>query len=170
VPRWLEVQLEEALKNANSNNNIVLKEGDKITIPKTRDLVIIHTIGTKSKEVNVQLDSLINVPYFAGKDAKYYIEQYTGGLYRDKQVKWKDVYVSNPNGRISKSKNYILFKTFPKVEKGSEIRVALQQRKKEDEPKKRKDPDSLEKTIQRTTMLASLVTLVLGMVSALRAL
>jgi protein involved in polysaccharide export with SLBB domain len=164
------IQLDEALKNPNSNNDIVLKSGDRITIPKTKDLVTIYTTGTKSREVNVQTDDVVNVPYFAGQNAKYYIEQYTGGLYKDKDVKWKDVYVSNPNGRISKSKNYILFKTFPKVEKGSEIRVALQKKKKEEQPQRRKDSDTLEKTIQRTTMLASLVTLVLGMVSALKSL
>lgn len=164
------IQLEEALKNVNSNNNVVLKSGDIITIPKTKDLVTIFTTGTKSKEVNVQTDSIVNVPYFVGRNAKFYIEQYTGGLYRDKEVKWKDVYVSNPNGRISKSRNFLLFKTFPQVEKGSEIRVALKQKKREEQPRKRKDGDTLEKTIQRTTMLASLVTLVLGMVSALKSL
>ena len=162
------IQLEEALKNANSNNNIVLKKGDVITIPKTKDLVKIYTLGTKSKEVNVETAESLNVPFYVGKDAKFYIDYYTGGLYRDKNVKWKEVYVSDANGRISKSKNYLLFKTFPKVEKGSEIRVALRKKKKEEQPQRRKDSDSLEKTIQRTTMLASLVTLVLGMVAALK--
>ena len=164
------IQLDEALRNPNSNNNIILKQGDRITIPKTKDLVTIFTNGTKSKEAFVQLDEVINVPYYVGKNAKFYIEEYTGGLYKDKEVKWKDIYVSEPNGRISKSKNYLLFKTFPKVTKGSEIKVALREKKKAPTPPKRKDSDSLEKTIQRTTMLASLITLVLGMVSALKSL
>ncbi len=164
------IKLDEALRNPNSNNNIVLKDGDVVTIPKTKDLVTIYTTGTKSKEVNVQVDSVINVPYYVGKNAKFYIEQYTGGLYSDKDFKWKDVYVENPNGKISKSKNFLLFKTFPSVEIGSSVKVALQAKKKEDKERKRKDPDSLEKSIQRATMIASLVTLVLGMVSALKGL
>jgi protein involved in polysaccharide export with SLBB domain len=164
------IKLDEALRNPNSNNNIVLKDGDVITVPKTKDLVTLYTIGTKSKEVNVQMDSVINVPYYVGKNAKFYLEQYTGGLYSDKDFKWKDVYVENPNGRISKSKNFLLFKTFPSVEIGSSIKVALKAKKKENKENKRKDPESLEKSIQRATMIASLVTLVLGMVSALKGL
>jgi hypothetical protein len=154
----------------NSNNNIVLKDSDYVFIPKTKDLVSIYTTGTKSREVNVQADSIINVPYFAGKDARFYLNQYTGGLYSDKEFKWKDVYVESPNGKILKSKNYLIFKTFPKVDIGSSIKVALKARAKEDKERKKKDPESLEKSIQRATMIASLVTLVLGMVSALKGL
>ena len=164
------IQLDEALRNPNSNNNIVLKSGDVITIPKTKDLVTIYTTGTKSKEAFVQVDSVINVPFYAGQNAKFYIEQYTGGLYSDKDAKWKDIYVSNPNGRISKSKNFFLFKTFPKVEKGSEIRVALKEKKKEEKYTKKKDPESFERSLQRTTLIATLSTIIIGLLTAIKGL
>jgi protein involved in polysaccharide export with SLBB domain len=162
------IRLDEALKNANSNNNIVLKDGDIITIPKTKDLITIYTTGTKSREVNVQADSVVNVPFYAGKNAKFYIDQYTGGLYSDKKVKWKDVYVESPNGKILKSRNFIIFKTFPKVDIGSSIKVGLEQKEEEQKERKKKDPEVLEKTIQKTTMLASLITLIIGMVNAIK--
>jgi protein involved in polysaccharide export with SLBB domain len=162
------IRLDEALKNTNSNNNIVLKDGDVVTIPKTKDLITIYTTGTKSREVNVQADSVVNVPYYVGKNAKFYIDQYTGGLYRDKKIKWKDVYVESPNGKILKSKNFLLFKTFPKVDIGSSIKVGLEIKDQEQKEQKRKDPEALEKTIQRTTMIASLITLIIGMVNAIK--
>jgi protein involved in polysaccharide export with SLBB domain len=162
------IRLDEALKNASSNNNIVLKDGDIVIIPKTKDLITIYTTGTKSREVNVQADSVVNVPFYVGKNAKFYIDQYTGGLYSDKKVKWKDVYVESPNGKILKSRNFLIFKTFPKVDIGSSIKVGLEAKEEEQKEKRKKDPDSLDKTIQRTTMLASLITLVIGMVNAIK--
>jgi protein involved in polysaccharide export with SLBB domain len=162
------IRLDEALKNANSNSNIVLKDGDVVTIPKTKDLVTIYTTGTKSREVNVQADSVVNVPFFAGKNAKFYIYQYTGGLYSDKKVRWKDVYVESPNGKILKSRNFLIFKTFPKVDIGSSIKVGLVSKEEDQRERKKRDPESLDKTIQRTTTIAALVTLIISMVNALK--
>jgi hypothetical protein len=162
------IRLEEALLNPKSNSNIVLKDGDSIYIPKTKDLVSIYTIGTRSREFNVQKDDVINVPYFVGKTAKYYIEEYTGGLYSDKDVTWKDVYVEYPNGKLKKSMNFLFFKTYPKVDIGSKIKVSLKEVKKAEKPEKAKDPDKLDRLIQRTTMATALVTLVVGLLNALK--
>jgi protein involved in polysaccharide export with SLBB domain len=162
------IKLEEALLNPKSNSNIVLKEGDEIFIPKTKDLVSIYTVGTRSREFNVQKDDVINVPYFVGKSAKYYIEEYTGGLYADKEVKWKDVYVEYPNGKLKKSMNFLFFKTYPKVDIGSKIKVTLKEVKRVEKPEKAKDPDKLDRLIQRTTMATALVTLIVGLLNALK--
>jgi protein involved in polysaccharide export with SLBB domain len=162
------IKLEEALLNPKSNSNIVLKEGDEIFIPKTKDLVSIYTIGTRSKEFNVQKDDVISVPFYAGKSAKYYIKEYTGGLYSDKDVKWKDIYVEYPNGKLKKSLNFWFFKTYPTVDIGSKIKVTLREVKRVEKPEKAKDPDKLDRLIQRTTMATALVTLVVGLLNALK--
>jgi protein involved in polysaccharide export with SLBB domain len=162
------IKLEEALLNPKSNSNIVLKEGDEIFIPKTKDLVTIYTLGTKSREFNVQKDEIINVPYFAGKSAKYYIKEYTGGLYSDKDVKWKDVYVEYPNGKLKKSMNFLFFKTYPTVDIGSKIKISLMEVKKVEKKEKEKDPEKLDRLIQRTTMATALVTLVVGLLNILK--
>jgi protein involved in polysaccharide export with SLBB domain len=162
------IKLEEALLNPKSNSNIVLKDGDSIYIPKTKDLVSIYTVGTRSREFNVQKDDIINVPFFVGRTAKYYIKEYTGGLYSDKDVKWKDVYVEYPNGKLKKSMNFLFFKTYPKVDIGSKIKVSLKDVKRVEKPEKAKDPEKLDRLIQRTTMATALVTLVVGLLNALK--
>jgi hypothetical protein len=60
------------------------------------------------------------VVYVEGQNLKYYIER--AGGYTDAASK-KKVIVLNANGVAAKTKKFLFFKSYPKVEEGSEILV-----------------------------------------------
>lgn len=122
----------QVVDDPNSNFNYILKNKDVITIPKIRDLVTIKG-AVNFPAIDSSLIPQINVPYHAGKSAKFYVNEYGAGINKDKRARWSLVYVTLPNGQVHKSHNYVLFKTFPKVEKGSVVTVQTKPAKKKKE-------------------------------------
>jgi polysaccharide export outer membrane protein len=110
------LDLEKALSRKRSSYNYTLKNGDVIEIPFAEELVYI--------------DGAINLPdkttrigsyYVSGKRAGYYIRSLAGG-FRDDAYR-RRITVSYKNGRVAQSKNFVLFKVYPKVEKGAMVNV-----------------------------------------------
>jgi len=123
--------LNEALKNAKSEHNFILKEGDRISIPKQKDLVGINLTNTKAAEMypdKVTALGKFRVAHSKGRNAKYYIDQYTAGVGENGRKRL--ITVEHPNGRIEKTKNFILFKKYPKVHAGSVIHVGKKKEKR----------------------------------------
>ena len=117
-------RLDEALKDPGSNYNIVLKSGDRIMIPKTKDLVTIEGV-TKARELypDQLIDgSSIHTAYQGAKNAKWYIDNYAAGVGENGSK--KSISVRLANGQLKKTTNLGLFKVYPKVKEGSTIRVA----------------------------------------------
>lgn len=119
------LRLDEALKNNKDRHNFILKEGDVITIPKNKDLVSI--IGaTKAIELypnKIANSSKINVAHKSGKRAKWYVDEYAAGI--GERGKKKLITVEHPNGEIKRTKNFLFFKVYPKVRKGSIVKVGI---------------------------------------------
>ncbi|MFY8128789.1 MAG: SLBB domain-containing protein [Chitinophagaceae bacterium] len=107
------INVNDIVANENSLENIYLQEGDILTIPN------------KKREIKVTGEVLFptEVVFVEGEDLKYYIER--AGGYTDKALKRK-VIVLQPNGVAVKTKKFLFFKTYPKVEEGSEILVPMQ--------------------------------------------
>jgi hypothetical protein len=59
--------------------------------------------------------------YVPGKRAGFYIRNLAGGFREDAYR--RNVTVSYKNGRVSQSRNFILFKVYPKVSKGAMVNV-----------------------------------------------
>lgn len=121
---YVVTNLGEALSSRNSPHNHILKENDRITIPKREDLVSIRTAYTNASEVlksSLLTVGQINVAYQAGKRAGWYVREYAAGF--DKKAQRSRVTVEQPNGKISRTTNWGLFKIYPKVTKGSVISV-----------------------------------------------
>lgn len=119
------LNLDEAFQQPDSSKfNYILFANDSIFIPKARNLVSI-TGAIRLFEV----DSLakVNVPYEKEQNAKYYIEMYGAGYSRF--AKRSRTYVEQPNGKIEKSKNMLLFNIHPIVENGATVFVDLNERK-----------------------------------------
>ena len=85
------IDLEKALKNPKSNADLVLREGDIISIPKNTN--------------TVSIDGAVMVPntvsYLAGQDIDYYINQ--SGGYSDNAKKSKK-FIVYMNGQVTKAK------------------------------------------------------------------
>lgn len=128
---YVVVDLEDALSRPRSNNNILLKEGDIIAIPKQQDLVRI--IGyTNASELYpdriLSQENGIAVPFNPGKNARYYVDEFAAGVSEEGDI--CELTVEHANGQIEKVTNFGLFKTYPKVKKGSIIRVGKKKEKK----------------------------------------
>jgi protein involved in polysaccharide export with SLBB domain len=153
----------------NKRNDINVKGGDIITIPKTMDVISIDRIGTNtitdlevnSNEIdstNTKLNVQIN---FRAKRAKWYINKFGGGFSKDaKRSMTKVIY---PNGQVKRTKNFGLFKIYPKVRRGSEIRLALKENNKDLSPSERSDKaakrrERIDRIIDSSTALLSLAT------------
>jgi protein involved in polysaccharide export with SLBB domain len=160
-------RMDKAL-HGNKRNNIIVKAGDVITIPKTIDVVSIDRIGTNtitdlesnSDEVdrtNTKLNVQIN---YRAKRAKWYINRFGGGFSKDaKRSMTKVIY---PNGQVKRTRDFGLFKIYPKVRRGSEIRLALKENK-DLSPDERKDNaaqrrERIDRIIDSSTALLSLAT------------
>jgi len=135
------MDLDAVINNSKSKHNFILKNGDIITVPKQKDFVAIRGV-TKAKEIypdEILKTGQINVPFYKSKNAKWYVDEFAAGVGEDGRRRL--ITVEHPNGRIEKTEDYLLFKKYPSVEKGSVITVGRIEEKKEIEKKEREDVD-----------------------------
>jgi len=139
---YIVLKLNEVLEDKKSKFNFILKDGDIIDVPKIKDFVTIRG-ATKANEIYgeklVKNPNGINVPYHDLKDANYYIHKYTGGLAENASK--KEIYVEHPNGEIEKTKTFLFFYNYPKVRKGSVIKVGTKPNVEKVVIKEKKDVD-----------------------------
>jgi protein involved in polysaccharide export with SLBB domain len=104
------LDVEKLLADSNSLENIYLQEDDVINVPKQK------------REIKVSGEVLFptEVVYVDGQGLSYYVDR--AGGYTDDAKKGR-VYVLKPNGVAAKTKHFLFFKSYPKVEEGSEILV-----------------------------------------------
>jgi polysaccharide biosynthesis/export protein len=146
------LNLDKALQSNVSKHNLVLLEGDSVIIPKTMDFV--HISGDL---MNLE-GGAISAPYFGGRRANYYINNFAGGF--TKANKKVNTVVIFPNGIAKKTMNFGLFVISPRVKKGAVIKVV----NKIDKLEHKKIPidwnNAIEKTMLKVTAILSLWLLV----------
>lgn len=121
---WVLTKLDEVLMKKNSPYNYILKEGDVINIPLIEDLVTIKTPNTRANKLYANEfanSDKINVAHSPRKSARWYIKKYAGGF--GNKASKKTVIAEQPNGEILTTRNFIFFKRYPKVKKGSIISI-----------------------------------------------
>jgi len=156
------IDFKKALKRKrNKKHNIVLHENDVIFIGKKQDIVLIGISGTNAQEFLTPglLDnkSKIASPHFSGKRAGFYIKEYAGGF--DKDAKRSQTYVKDLDGRLKKTRNFLLFRVHRKVKNGSEIVISGKKANKIEERRNRKEAESkvnIKDTV--TEMLAIIIS------------
>ncbi len=158
------INLEKALKDPKSFENIILQEGDEITIPKINNIISI-TGATKAFDLypeKITSQGKVQVPYRSGKSAIYYINEYAGGL--SKEAASNKIYVVDASGKVIKAKRFLFFKKYPKVGPGSEIKVGYKDVKEEklnnEEGEDVKWGDVLANSIAQATAILSLILLI----------
>ena len=157
------LRLDEVLKNEKDVHNFILKKGDVINIPKQKDLVII-TGATRARELypeEILKAGKFNVAFNSGKRAKWYVDEYAAGV--GKKGRSKLITVEHPNGKIEKTKNFLLFKVHPKVRRGSIVKVGSKQENNIDEAVKAREPIDwgkvLADSVAQATAILSLILL-----------
>lgn len=158
---YIVLRLQEAMNNNYSKFNYILKDGDVLDIPKQKDFVTIQGAIRASKKYKDEIASNksgINVPFHKGKRSMYYINNYGGGV--SKEASKKNILVEHPNGEISKTYNYGLFKIYPEVRKGSVIKVSYK-KKKSKKDKDKKDIDWNKIISDSVAQISTIMTLVI---------
>jgi len=157
------MRLDEILDNENSKYNFILKNGDKIEIPKQQDFVKIKG-ATRVDEVLdpgvIGADNEIKVPYHDGKNAMFYVNYYAGGI--AERGRKKLIFVEHPNGEVKKTKRQFLigFK-FPEVRKGSTIKVGTEPLKTKEEKGENEEVDWTKVLGDSVAQAMSILTLIL---------
>jgi protein involved in polysaccharide export with SLBB domain len=142
------LNLEKILNNPKSIDDILLQEGDVLTVGKA-----IFEI-----KINGEVLSPTQVVYRRGENLKFYIDK-AGGFTDD--ARRRRTYVLYANGSAGKTKNFLFFKKYPKVEAGSEILVPKI-------PAKSNSRLTTTEVIAITTGIASLVGVLVALISTLR--
>jgi protein involved in polysaccharide export with SLBB domain len=159
---YVVINLLDAMKAKKSYADIILSDNDVINIPKQNTIVSI-TGATNYDEVypdKLSKTGRINVAYEGNKSALYYIDNYAGGL--DENADRNRITVEQRNGKVEKVKNFLFFKSYPKVKEGSVITVPYKRVKTPEEKAKQKDIDwggVLKDSITQATAILSLVLL-----------
>jgi protein involved in polysaccharide export with SLBB domain len=156
------IDLQKALASPKSFENIILQQGDVISIPKINNTVTLSG-AVKSFEFNSAeqyTQGKLMAPYQKGTTAKYYIEKYGGGL--AKNADRHNIIVIDANGKVSKTKSFLGIKGYPKVGPGSNIKVGTKEPKPEKESDKEdvKWGDVLANSVAQATTILSLILLI----------
>ncbi|HBY69011.1 MAG TPA: polysialic acid transporter, partial [Flavobacteriaceae bacterium] len=104
------INLEKIIDNEDSKHNLVLKSGDQLIIPSTKQTVKV--------EGEVLVPSLVR--FEKGMTLKDYISK-SGGFSSD--AKKGKTYVVYANGDIASTKHFLFFRSYPRLEPGAAILV-----------------------------------------------
>jgi protein involved in polysaccharide export with SLBB domain len=116
--------LDKVLTNPNSNEDHILKAGDVLNVPKKQTLVSVSVGNTRASEVIAPKsvsNGRINVAYFHGKRAGWYVKKYAGGFSKD--ARRQKVTVEQPNGLIRRTHDFGIFWIYPRVKNGAIVSV-----------------------------------------------
>lgn len=132
------IDLKGILENPTSKHNLILEDGDVLIIPK--------------KQETVRLRGRILYPttvvYEQSRSMKYFIDR--AGGFGNRALR-KGAYVIYPNGNVAKTRSFLFFKKYPKVQPGSDIIIPA---------KPPKLPIALSEVLGITSGLATLALLV----------
>jgi protein involved in polysaccharide export with SLBB domain len=110
------VDLNKALSNPNNSENLILEDGDVLTVNRSSNLVAI------SGEVyNPTI-----IPYKKGENLKYYVKQ--AGDFTPYARK-KGSLVIYPDGKAASVSHFLFFKSYPSVTPRSEVFVPQKSKK-----------------------------------------
>jgi len=102
------IALEEIMQNPGSKYDLILEDGDILSIP--RQLQTVRLRGELLYPITVRYDD--------GKGFMRYVSQ-AGGFTSD--AKKNKAYVVYANGSVDRTKKFLFFKDYPKIEPGAEI-------------------------------------------------
>ena len=151
-------ELDEILDDPRGPENIILRPGDTILVPKPQALVTIYTPGTNASALgadSLQYDGSIQVTYQGPQSADWYVDRYAGG-FDPKTARKRTTTVTTGSGGVRATKSFLGIRNYPQVEPGSKITVGLKPQK----PPREREPTSWGEVAQVTVAgLTTIVTL-----------
>lgn len=104
------INLEDILKNPGSEEDLIIEEGDILSVPK-----LLQTVRMRG---NVVYPTTIR--YESGRSLKHYING-SGGF--ERRANRKQTYVVYANGAVNKTRSILGIRNYPNVEPGAEVIV-----------------------------------------------
>ena len=135
------LDLDQVMDNTASPANVVLLPGDTLSVPQRQELVTIQTRYTLANQFGVDsitYDGNVQVAYQGPKSAKWYIDQYAGGINPD-TGKPSRTTVEYANGQIRETGSFLFVNNYPEVRPGSTIRVGRREVKEKERRERRPD-------------------------------
>lgn len=126
------INLSRILRNPYGFDDLILEEGDILTIPK--ELQTVRLNGALLYPVTTRYQNRLNL--------KGYVAQ-AGGFANNASK--SNVFVVYANGSVDQTRNYLLFRSYPRIEPGAEIIVPLK-------------PERPARTLQETIAISSALT------------
>ncbi len=157
------INLADILRNKNTPSNIILVKGDVIEIPKSRDLVTIEgfvNLDQLYSSTFLLNEKAISVAFRGEKSAKYYIDQFAAGI--SEKGSPAQVKVQYADGHVERTKRFLFFNAYPRVEKGAQVIVGAKPVKPQvpREEKKTDWANVLRDTMAQATAVLTLLILV----------
>jgi hypothetical protein len=118
------IDLFDILQNHNVVSNIILRNGDVLNVPKSRDLVTIGGYVNLDDAYSygfLKGQTSISVAFRGEKSAKYYIDKFAAGI--SERGAPGEVKVQFADGRVEKTRQFLWINSYPKVKKGATITV-----------------------------------------------
>lgn len=106
------INLEEIMADPGSKYDLILEEGDVISIPKQ-----LQTVRLRGRVLYPT-----TVRFEAGRTVKYFVDR-AGGF--DSRAKKGRTYVVYANGEVARTKRFLMIKNYPQVEPGAEIIIPV---------------------------------------------
>lgn len=156
------VNLKDMKRNIGNNAyDPIVMDGDVVNVIRMENTVTIRELGTRMAQyVPDEFSSTSKtLVYQGGHSAKWYIDNYAGGLVR--AADRSSLTVTLPNYQTVGTKRFLGIRIYPKVEPGSTVTVSIDQKKQEDleKPKEKVDWERIASSSLST--LTSIVSMVL---------
>ena len=158
------VNLKDVKKHLGNNAyDPIVMDGDVVNVIRMENTVTIRELGTRMAQyVPDEFSSTQKtLVYQGGWSAKWYIDNYAGGLV--KTADRRSLTVTLPNYQTVGTKRVLGIRIYPKVEPGSTVTVSIDQEKKEklEEPKEKIDWERLAaSTLSTLTSVTSMILLI----------
>ena len=117
------IDLEKAMSKKGKTFDAILQAGDEIVIPKKNNLVTVSgaVLAYEALTDAVASSGKYSFVHEPGKNAKYYVDKYAGGV--SESGKASRITVRHPNGELRKTTKFMFFNNYPEVVPGSYIYV-----------------------------------------------
>ena len=140
------IRIEEIIKHPGSKRDIILLDGDTITIPAVNQLLTVRGAVQMPMSLVFESHSLLDNVNKSGGFAE--------------NARKKGAFVRYANGSVKGTKSFLFFRNYPNVEPGSEIVIPF------NEPKEKRDTTAIVQTwVGLGSSLASVAAIIFAVVN-----
>ena len=157
------LELDEILADPARPENLLLRAGDRIQVPKPEQTVTIYTRGTNAARYGTDTltaGGMLRVAYQGPQSAKWYIDNYAGGFDAERAKK-RTTTVTSAAGGIRETRTFLGIRDYPDVPVGGAVRVDLRREKPAKQPRERSSwSDVAQVTVAALSAIATVLLVV----------